>query len=154
MQSWAHMTPKRFILIVVLVVLLIAGGVGYYFWSRDTFDRNAITTGASGEELTDDDVAELIEAVSKHIILPQGEEPVAAKIIDVDELLKTQQFYRGAINGDILLIYQTAAKAILYSPSRDMLVNVGPIVANGEAETAPVEAEVSEEASEATDNEE
>jgi len=142
------MTPKRFLLIVVLVVLLVAGGIGYYLWSRDTFDRNTTTGVANGEELTEDDVAELIEAVSKHIILPEGEEPVAAKIIDVDELLKTQPFYRGAINGDILLIYQAAAKAILYSPSRDMLVNVGPIIADEEADTTPVEAEVSEETTE------
>jgi hypothetical protein len=146
------MTPKHFLLIIVLVVLLIAGGIGYYLWSRDTFDRNAITTGASGEELADDDVAEIIEAVSKHIILPEGEEPIVKKIINVDELLKTQQFFRGTINGDILLIYQTAAKAILYSPSRDMLVNVGPIVANEEAEATPIEAEVSEETSEATED--
>ncbi len=141
------MTPKRFILLIVIVVVLIAGGGAYYFWSHETFDRSAMTT-TTGEELTDDDVASILQAVSKHIILPEGEEPVVAKIINVDELLKTQQFYRGAINGDILLIYQATSKAILYSPSRDMLVNVGPIIADEEADTTPVEAEVSEETTE------
>ncbi|MEN9405493.1 MAG: hypothetical protein RLY47_452 [Candidatus Parcubacteria bacterium] len=141
------MTPKRFILLIVIVVVLIAGGGAYYFWSHETFDRSAMTT-TTGEEPTDDDVASILQAVSKHIILPEGEEPVVAKIINVDELLKTQQFYRGAINGDILLIYQATSKAILYSPSRDMLVNVGPIIADEEADTTPVEAEVSEETTE------
>jgi hypothetical protein len=133
------MTPKRFLLIIVLVVILIAGGVGYYLWSRDTFERGSTTTVTNSGELTEDDVAGIIEAVSKHIILPEGEAPVAAKITNVDELLKTQQFYRGAINGDILLIYQVASKAILYSPSREMLVNVGPVILD-EAATASLDA--------------
>ena len=128
------MTPKRFLLVLlVIIVLLAAGGAAYYKMSRDTFDSNTVSAG-NGEQLTDEAVADLIKAVSKHMILPEGEEPVAAQIIDVDELLKTQPFYRGAINGDMLLIYQASAKAILYSPSRDLLVNVGPIVLDEEAE--------------------
>ena len=141
------MTPKRFILLIVVIVALLAAGVvGYYFWSHDTFDRSS-TTVANGKDLTEDDIDDVIEAVSKHIILPQDEEPVAAKIIDVDELLTTQPFYRGAINGDILLIYQTSAKAILYSPSRDMLVNVGPIIVDENADAIPVDTETTEEGS-------
>lgn len=130
------MTPRRFLLIiVVIIILLAAGGAAYYTMSRDTFNSGSVDT-ADGGELTNEDVAKLVKAVSKHMILPEGEEPVAAKIIDVDELLKTQPFYRGAFNGDILLIYQAAAKAILYSPSRDILVNVGPIVLDEETPTS------------------
>ncbi len=141
------MTPKRFLLIIAIAALIIAGGVGYYFWSHDTFDARTPNV-ADDTVLSDEDVAEIIKAAGKHIILPEGEEPAAAKIIDVDELLKTQPFYRGAINGDILLIYQASAKAILYSPSRDMLVNVGPIVGEDGTETAPIDAEVSDETTE------
>lgn len=132
------MTPKRFLLVIIVIVaLLAAGGAAYYTMSRDTFSGGSVNV-ADDEGLTDEDVANFVDAVSEHIILPQDEEPVAAKIVDIDELLKTQPFYRGAINGDILLIYQAAAKAILYSPSRDILVNVGPIVVD---EEAPVDAQ-------------
>ncbi len=150
------MTSKRSLLaLIVIIILLVVGSVAYYMQSHDTFTSGSAVV-ANGDDLTQDDVDKTVKAVGKHMILPEGEEPVAAKIVDVDELLKTQPFYRGAINGDILLIYQAAAKAILYSPSRDLLVNVGPIVRDDadttSTDTTPVEADASEEGSADTED--
>lgn len=148
--SYGYMTPKRFLLAVSIIIILGAlGGVAYYMKSHDTFLGGSSVT--QGDELTEKDIAGFVKAVGKHMMLPEGEAPVAAKIVDIDELLKTQSFYRGAINGDILLIYQTAAKAIIYSPSRDLLVNVGPIIldenAAAAANAAPAETNTSDEES-------
>ena len=143
------MTPKRFLLVLLLIIILaVAVGAAYYMKSQDTFLGGS---AASDEGLTQEDIDELVASVGKHMMLPEGEAPVAAKIVDVDELLKTQSFYRGAINGDVLLIYQAAAKAIIYSPSRDLLVNVGPIIldenAAAAAKAAPAETNTSDEES-------
>ena len=73
-------------------------------------------------------IKELIAKVGKLILLPTGEEPVIATINDASTLIKEQPFYKGAVNGDVVIVYQKAAKAIVYSPSRNLIVNVGPIV--------------------------
>ena len=71
--------------------------------------------------------SDLISKVSKLVILPTGEDPAVATINDAASLIKEQVFYKNAINGDIVLVYQKAAKAIVYSPSRNIIVNVGPV---------------------------
>ena len=70
---------------------------------------------------------DLIAKVGKLIILPTGEDPVIATINDAASLSKDQVFYKGSQNGDVVLVYQKASKAIIYSPERNLIVNVGPI---------------------------
>ncbi len=71
---------------------------------------------------------ETLESISKLIIVPQGEIPVIATITNAVSLIKDQPFYKGSINGDVVVIFQKAAKAIVYSPSRNIIVNVGPVL--------------------------
>jgi hypothetical protein len=61
------------------------------------------------------------------MILPGGETPTVGTITNASALSKTQPFFKDALDGDKVLVYAQAQKAILYSPSRDILVNVGPI---------------------------
>jgi hypothetical protein len=68
-----------------------------------------------------------VAKVRRHIVLPENETPIMATIEKADELAKTQPFYAGAVNGDKVLIYQQAAKAIIYNLAKDVLVNVGPV---------------------------
>ena len=64
--------------------------------------------------------------VSQLMILPD-EEPTLATIEDVT-LLTGQQFFLDSQNGDKLLIYPQAAKAILYRPEIGKIINVGPLI--------------------------
>jgi len=73
-------------------------------------------------------VKDLVDKVGKLIVLPTGEDPVVATINDASSLIKEQVFYKGAKDGDVVLVYQKNAKAIVYSPSRNIIVNVGPVV--------------------------
>ena len=61
--------------------------------------------------------------------LPTGESPNVATIIDKDKL-KDQAFFNNAENGDKVLIYTKAQKAIIYRPSTNKIINVGPITLN------------------------
>jgi len=65
--------------------------------------------------------------VSKHILLPTGETPTLATINDSSKL-KSQAVFSNAQNGDKVLVYAKAQKVIVYRPSADRIVDVGPLV--------------------------
>jgi len=68
-----------------------------------------------------------VKSVSKLMILPTNEEPTVLDITDPQSLIAQQPFFTGSITGDKLLVYKTSARAIVYSPSRNLIVNVGPV---------------------------
>ncbi|MBP9771916.1 MAG: hypothetical protein KBD16_03260 [Candidatus Pacebacteria bacterium] len=113
------MNKKFFLNIAIVVVVLLAVTTLYYKTSRSTFKAN--------QQLSETEVNAIIEAVKRHMYVPE-EEPLIATIADIDMLVSTQPFYQGADNGDILLIYPSISKAILYDPEGDRLINVGPII--------------------------
>lgn len=143
------MTAKRFFFFIIIVALLVGGALYYYTTSRsDTFVSGGATQ-QDGQTLSDAEIAQVIAGTGRHIQLPTGEDPLIASIVDVETLVASQPFYQGAKNGDILLVYVQAAKAIIYSPSRDILVNVGPVIldesaAEGAAAEIPVSAPAEE----------
>jgi len=96
------------------------------------FAKNVIV-GQSEEAKKAQETKNLVTKVGQYIILPKGEDPVVALINDRELLAKEQKFYQDAQNGDVLLIYPKAAKAIIYSPKRNILVNVGPLISPGTA---------------------
>jgi len=109
---------------VGLVIGVIIGVGGLWTWNHySTKSAQDMVSQANQAQ-----VADLITKVGKLVILPTGEEPVVATINDAASLIKQQAFYSGAVNGDVVLVYQKSAKAIVYSPSRNMIVNVGPVI--------------------------
>jgi hypothetical protein len=76
---------------------------------------------------------QLVEQVSKLIDLPKDETPTVATILD-KEKLKDQPFFANAQNGDKILIYTKAKKAIIFRPSQNKLINVGPIAIDQKAQ--------------------
>jgi hypothetical protein len=86
---------------------------------------------------SDADIAQLIAAVGKHIVINTSEQPTVATVLDADTL-RTQvpAFYRDAQNGDRVLVWSD--KAVLYSPSRDILLAVLPVSMSSVSSTAIV----------------
>jgi hypothetical protein len=68
----------------------------------------------------------LVDQIGKHIILPSGEEPTIATVVDVRKLLQ-QSFFLHAKNGDKVLLYPKAQIAYLYRPSIDKIITVSPL---------------------------
>jgi hypothetical protein len=63
------------------------------------------------------------------MLLPKDNTPPRVAIItDPVTLVGEQDFYRGAEAGDVLVLFEESKRAILYSPRRDIIINVGPIV--------------------------
>lgn len=73
-----------------------------------------------------EEVKKTVAEVSKLIELPTAEDPTIATVTDVDKL-RAQPFFQNAQNGDKVLIYQGAKKAILYRPSTKRVIEVSPI---------------------------
>lgn len=126
---------------LVGVVLVLAMGAGAV-WAWQHYGLNAKANGTaetpvpqetSGELSTE----QLLAKVGRLIVLPSGETPTIASVVDADKLKSEQAFYRDVQNGDFVLIYPQAQKAFIYRPSTDVLVNVGPVYMNNEATSAP-----------------
>lgn len=110
---------KRLKFLIVLVLLaLIGGGTYAYFKYRSK---------ASVEKRAQAETVRLVKEVRKVMILPETDVPAVFDIQDPVLLTSQQAFFAGAEKGDKLLVYPQLGKAIVYSPKRKMIVNVGPV---------------------------
>ncbi|MEN9390081.1 MAG: hypothetical protein RLZZ283_181 [Candidatus Parcubacteria bacterium] len=124
MQPSGRGSMKK-IFFVVIALLIIAAVV--YLVMRQNEAPATDTTATSGNQVTEEESRQIVAAVGKLFVVPTGEDPIVARVTDANALIAEQLFYKDIQNGDYLLIYPAAAKAIIYSPSRNVLVNVGPI---------------------------
>jgi len=128
----------------LLFVIIVIGG-SFLLWQNYQLKANASedvvgNMDQTGDEiLSDNDIAALVAKISKHIILPSDEEPTIATIVDADKLSQDQAFYSNVKDGDKVLIYMNAQKALIYRESEDVLINVGPVYTNDTVEEVPVE---------------
>lgn len=117
--------PPRIILIIsgiILVVGLIASSVFFYFRYKQEVSKNP-----------NREISAIVATISEFMFLP-NETPTLATITNVDELAENALFDR-AENGDKVLIYSAAKKAILFRPSEDKVIEVLPIYSTAESST-------------------
>jgi hypothetical protein len=69
------------------------------------------------------ETADLTQKIGKFMELPAGEQPTLATVTDRAKL-KGQNFFESAQNGDKLLVYPKAKKAILFRPSTGKIIEV------------------------------
>jgi hypothetical protein len=72
------------------------------------------------------DLERTLQKVSRIMVLPANEEPTLATVTDLSKL-KDQPFFANAQEGDKVLIYPRSLKAILYSPSKDKIIEVSSV---------------------------
>ncbi|NTW75722.1 MAG: hypothetical protein HGB34_02360 [Candidatus Moranbacteria bacterium] len=103
---------------VIGVLLFVAVGSAIYFYRayRQATDPKPVVN----------ETEKLIARLSQFMELPQGEAPTLATVTDKTKLVG-QDFFLKAENGDQVLIYQTAGKAILFRPSTGKIVNFAPV---------------------------
>lgn len=123
-------TPKRRFpfdkkyskLVVILVVLVLVGAAGYFYLQYQKTNSLLQNPNQASQEETKN----LINQVGKLIQLPTNESPTIATVSDISKL-SDQQFFKNAVNGDKVLIYSQAQKAILYRPSINKIIEVAPV---------------------------
>lgn len=111
------------IALVILVLVLVGGG---YFLYQKTRPQPVSLDPQAAQRLAQEEVKKLVQEVSKLIDLPQGEDPTVATVTDITRL-RDQPFFARAKNGDKVLIYTQARKAILYNPTAKKIIDVAPI---------------------------
>jgi len=139
---------KKMVIAVLFVALAIGGS--FLLWQNYQLRARAgdIEENSQQQELNEEEIQALLNKVSEHIVLPADEEPTIATIVDAEKLSQEQAFYSGVIDGDKVLIYMNAQKAIIYREADDKLINVGPIYTNqnegGEGESVEQENDTAE----------
>lgn len=114
---------KRFfieIFLFVLVAVVAAGGV--FLLAK----QKPEVLGLSSASSQDREVAQLVGLVGKLINLPADETPTIATVTD-EQKAREQKFFQNTQNGDKVLVYSTAGKAILYRPSENKIIEVGQL---------------------------
>ena len=124
--SFTMKVTKRTItwMIVVLVILAVLASIARFFHVKGW--------GLSQQERDQRAVATLVKKINVFMLLP-NEMPVVATVTDAESLKTSQPFYKDAVNGDVLLLYSVAQRAILYRPSDNRIINVGPVYLNQSA---------------------
>ena len=114
-------STKYLILSLVLLVLALGAGFGTYFFYHKYQDLKK-----NPDLVTREETQVLTDKIGALMELPKDEAPTIATVMD-KEKVKDQPFFTNAVNGDKVLLYVTAKKAILYRPSINKIVEVAPI---------------------------
>lgn len=109
---------KPALLLFIFFLIIIAG----IFFLKYQNVQKAVTSPQVPQL---EDTKQLVDEVGKLMVLPK-EVPTIATVTDITKL-KNQPFFANAKNGDRVLLYTQAKKAILYRPSIKKIIDVEPI---------------------------
>lgn len=112
---------------LLLFIVAVFYGYSYYNLSQELSELRA-----NPRLLADKEAQQLVIEVGKFMALPTGESPTVATVTDVEKL-KKQPLFAKAANGDKLLIYSEAKKAILYRPNEEKVIDVVAVNIGGVA---------------------
>lgn len=115
---------KRLGIIILLVIVLGLASLGIVRFVQMSGEIARLKT--TPQEAIQAETTKLVEQVKKLMAVPSDELPTVATVSDVEKL-KTNVFFANAQNGDKVLIYTAAKKAIIYRPSTSQIIEVSPI---------------------------
>ncbi|QQR82799.1 hypothetical protein IPJ70_01670 [Candidatus Campbellbacteria bacterium] len=116
------MRKKIFIILVVVIVVLI----GVSFLKKGSGVKIPGVDTVQTTSLSEKDVQSIVAMLGKHIKIPN--ETPDIRIVEDASLTQGVPFLQNAKNGDILLIYPSISRAILFDLKNDIIINVGPVV--------------------------
>jgi hypothetical protein len=121
---------KIIIPILILVIIVLVASSFYLYMQLESIKKNP-------QQIAQQEVQSLIAKVSRLVVLPEEETPTVATVSDAEKL-KDQPFFRNAKNGDKVLIYTNARKAVLYDPVNNKVVEIAPVnIGNTQPQPAP-----------------
>ena len=130
------MKKSNKVLWIITIVIALAGistAVFLYMENQRIKTDPSVLTEAT-KKAADEEARSLKAKVAKLMQLPSDEDPVVATVSD-KEKLKDQPFFKEAENGDRILIFTEAKKAVIYREKDNRIINVGPIAVTSDAAT-------------------
>lgn len=113
-RAWPRRgSPLSFAVVIAASLLILILGATGLIWHL-----HAAQSGVSAVQAVE-------KEVGRHYLLPTDEQPALVTV--EDETKVTSPFLKQAKNGDKILIYAKAKVVIIYRPSIDRIVAVGPV---------------------------
>ncbi len=106
--------------LTAIIVLLVLAYFGYAWYLA-----NQPVSQAQNEQFLEERTI-VINKVKALTQIP-NEDPQLFTVNDANLLKSQQAFFKDAVNGDILLIFQTSGIAILFRNSTNQIISSGPI---------------------------
>ena len=122
---------RRFFIWFFLIIIIL-WSYGFYELGRYVVYQE--NPGLAGQQQAD----AILQKVGRLIELPANETPTMVTVTDAASVKQTQPFLANAENGDVLIIYANARTAILYRPSEDKLIAVGPVTQQAASQSTTV----------------
>ena len=102
--------------LLIVVVVAVIGFLAYGY----IHTRNQLKTAQKPATSASNEAQDLVEQINKYLQLPD-ETPTVATVNDVSKL-KNQSFFKNAQNGDKVLVFPKAGRALLYRPSSHKII--------------------------------
>jgi hypothetical protein len=115
--------PDIRIMLSAFVLLVFVGAIATSVY----FYREYKRVKENPDLISKEEVRSITDEIGRFIDLPSDEDPTLATVTDIEKL-KDQEFFKNAQNGDKVLIYTRARKAILYRPSTGKIIEFAPLV--------------------------
>lgn len=113
----------KYLALLGLIITAVGAAGFFYFKYQDVAGKTRNILGSENEKVNE--ASDVIEKVRKLTDLPD-EVPTVATVTDVNSL-SAQPFFAKAQNGDKVLIFPGAKRAILYRPSTNKIIEIGPV---------------------------
>ncbi len=123
--------------VIVGIIIAIALIPSYYFYTRWEHSQKLLK---NPELALQEEKRGIVDKVGKLVDIPSNEDPTIATISDKDKLqnqIKNQPFFSKAENGDKVLVFPQAKKAILYRPTINKVMDMVAISLSTESATIP-----------------
>lgn len=122
---------------ILVIVALSAGGAIFVVKRNPQLLGLSVPKQEAAAVPSEVEVKSLVAKVGQLVLLPEGETPTVATVTDINQV-KNQPFFQNAQNGDKVLVYPKAKKAILYRPSIERVIDMAPVNIGTTSATAPL----------------
>ena len=122
--------------LVTTISLFLIGYFGYDYYGAQ---KELSEFQQDSDVLAIKEKNDLIKRVGELALIPQDEDPTIATVTDASRL-RSQKFFSQTENGDRVIIFPRAQRAVLYRPSIDKVIESAPININDlEGTVSPTE---------------
>jgi len=121
-----RISPFKLFFLFIFLALCVGFMITGYLYVQARQKLMLFTTPQGQQQLSAEEVKIVQSQLSKLTLLPD-ESPVVATITDASYLATQSAFYLESQNGDKVVAYEKAQKVFIFSPSRNLIVNSGPL---------------------------
>lgn len=137
--------------ITLLVCLLIAGtSIVTFLYTKKGFSSTGQLPTPTKEPPKDNraELDVILSEIRTVMLLTESETPTLVTVTEAEKM-RGQSFFKNVENGDKVIIYENAKKAILWRPSAKMIIEVGTVSKESPASPTPITSKKSTEKKEA-----